>query len=73
MPASAAGEPAILMRPDTSTEDVAGFAAAAGIVTAVGARTALQEIQSALGRIDDGRFGHCVSCGDDLDLPGFLR
>jgi pyruvate, orthophosphate dikinase len=37
---SAAGEPAILMRPDTSTEDVAGFAAAAGIVTTVGARTA---------------------------------
>ncbi len=37
---SAEGEPAILMRPDTSTEDVAGFAAAAGIVTAVGARTA---------------------------------
>jgi pyruvate,orthophosphate dikinase len=37
---AAAGEPAILMRPDTSTADVAGFAAAAGIVTAVGARTA---------------------------------
>jgi pyruvate,orthophosphate dikinase len=30
----------ILMRPDTSTADVAGFAIAAGIVTAVGARTA---------------------------------
>jgi pyruvate,orthophosphate dikinase len=30
----------LLMRPDTSTADVAGFAAAAGIVTAVGARTA---------------------------------
>ena len=28
------------MRPDTSTADVAGFAVAAGIVTAVGARTA---------------------------------
>lgn len=36
---SAAGDPVILMRPDTSTADVAGFAAAAGIVTAVGART----------------------------------
>lgn len=32
--------PVILMRPDTSTSDVAGFAAAAGIVTAVGGRTA---------------------------------
>ncbi len=28
------------MRPDTSTADVAGFAIAAGIVTAIGARTA---------------------------------
>ncbi|WP_027553803.1 PEP/pyruvate-binding domain-containing protein [Bradyrhizobium sp. Cp5.3] len=36
---SAAGEPVILLRPDTSTADVAGFALAAGIVTAVGART----------------------------------
>ncbi len=32
--------PAILVRRDTSTEDVAGFAAAAGILTAVGGRTA---------------------------------
>ena len=37
---SATGDPVILMRPDTSTADVAGFAIAAGIVTAVGARTA---------------------------------
>src|ERR1019366_4899917 len=37
---AASGDPVILMRPDTSTADVAGFAAAAGIVTAVGARTA---------------------------------
>jgi pyruvate,orthophosphate dikinase len=36
---AAAGEPVILLRPDTSTADVAGFAVAAGIVTAVGART----------------------------------
>ncbi|MDA9437229.1 PEP/pyruvate-binding domain-containing protein [Bradyrhizobium sp. CCBAU 51627] len=34
-----AGEPVILLRPDTSTADVAGFAVAAGIITAVGART----------------------------------
>jgi pyruvate,orthophosphate dikinase len=34
------GDPVILLRPDTSTADVTGFAAAAGIVTAVGARTA---------------------------------
>jgi pyruvate,orthophosphate dikinase len=37
---AAGGEPAILVRRDTSTADVAGFAAAAGIVTAVGGRTA---------------------------------
>lgn len=36
---AASGEPVILMRPDTSTADVAGFAVAAGIVTSVGART----------------------------------
>lgn len=36
---AAAGEPIVLLRPDTSTADVAGFAVAAGIVTAVGART----------------------------------
>jgi len=34
------GDPVILLRPDTNTADVAGFAAAAGIVTAVGGRTA---------------------------------
>ena len=37
---AACGDPVILVRPDTSTSDVAGFAAAAGIVTAVGGRTA---------------------------------
>jgi pyruvate,orthophosphate dikinase len=37
---AATGDPVILMRPDTSTADVAGFAVAAGIVTTVGARTA---------------------------------
>lgn len=34
------GQPVILLRPDTSTADVAGFAASAGIVTAIGGRTA---------------------------------
>jgi pyruvate,orthophosphate dikinase len=38
--ATARSEPAILVRRDTSTEDVAGFAAAAGILTAIGGRTA---------------------------------
>lgn len=37
---SGGGEPVILVRPDTSTEDVAGFAVAQGILTAAGGRTA---------------------------------
>ncbi len=36
----ASGEPVILVRPDTTTADVGGFAIAAGIVTAIGGRTA---------------------------------
>lgn len=34
------GDPVILVRPDTSTSDVAGFAIAAGILTSAGGRTA---------------------------------
>jgi pyruvate, orthophosphate dikinase len=34
------GDPVILVRPDTNTADVAGFAVSTGIVTAVGGRTA---------------------------------
>jgi pyruvate,orthophosphate dikinase len=37
---AARGEPAILVRRETSTEDVAGFTIAEGILTAVGGRTA---------------------------------
>ena len=37
---AARGEPAILIRHDTSTEDVVGFAVAEGILTAIGGRTA---------------------------------
>ncbi len=37
---AASGDPIILVRNDTSTADVAGFAASVGIVTAVGGRTA---------------------------------
>jgi len=37
---AARGDAVILVRPDTSTADVAGFAASAGIVTAAGGRTA---------------------------------
>ena len=37
---AAGGDPIILVRPDTSTADVAGFAVSAGIVTAIGGRTA---------------------------------
>ena len=37
---AANGDPIILLRPDTSTADIAGFAASSGIVTARGGRTA---------------------------------
>jgi len=37
---AAGGDPIILVRPDTTTADVAGFAVSTGIVTAVGGRTA---------------------------------
>jgi len=37
---AASGDPIILVRPDTTTSDVGGFAIAAGILTAVGGRTA---------------------------------
>jgi len=37
---AALGDPVILVRPDTSTADVTGFAASAGILTAAGGRTA---------------------------------
>ncbi len=37
---AAAGTPAILVRPETVTEDIAGLAQAAGILTATGSRTA---------------------------------
>ncbi|MDI4665654.1 pyruvate, phosphate dikinase [Xanthobacter autotrophicus] len=37
---SQAGDPVILVRPDVATDDIAGLALAAGILTAVGGRTA---------------------------------
>lgn len=37
---AASGDPIILVRPDTTTADVSGFAVSAGIVTAIGGRTA---------------------------------
>lgn len=37
---AAGGDPVVLVRPDTSTADVAGFAASAAILTATGGRTA---------------------------------
>lgn len=37
---AAAGDPVILVRPDTSTADIAGFVASVGILTTAGGRTA---------------------------------
>ena len=80
------GEPVILVRRDTSTEDVVGFAVAAGILTAVGGRTAHAAVVARqLGKVclvgcadlviePDGRRakigGHALAEGDWLSLDG---
>nr|WP_041757121.1 PEP/pyruvate-binding domain-containing protein [Bradyrhizobium sp. ORS 278] len=76
---AAAGDPVILIRPDTSTADVAGFAAAVGIATAVGARTAHASLVArqmgkpcvvgcAAIRFDED--GHQACIGDTIIAPG---
>jgi len=83
---AAAGEPAILVRHDTSTEDVAGFAVAAGILTAIGGRTAHAAVVArqlgkvclvgcqALHLLADGRSaelaGQVIGEGDWISLDG---
>ena len=32
----------------------------------------LQMVESALGRIQDGSFGHCLSCGDEINEKRLL-
>jgi len=62
---AAAGTPAILVRPETVTEDIAGLAQAAGILTAAGSRTAHAAVVARqLGKV-------ClVGCRElTLDLP----
>ena len=34
-----------------------------------GAREALRDIQAALWRMDEGRYGWCVSCGNSIEVP----
>lgn len=76
---AAAGDPVILMRPDTSTADIAGFAAAAGIVTAVGARTAHASLVARqMGKpclvgcsaIQVDAVAQCARVGDNIILAG---
>jgi pyruvate,orthophosphate dikinase len=80
------GDPVILVRRETSTEDVAGFEVAGGILTAVGGRTAHAAVVARqLGKVclvgctdlviaDDGRGatigGQAVGEGDWLSLDG---
>jgi pyruvate,orthophosphate dikinase len=82
----AAGQPVILVRPDTSTEDVAGFAVSAGILTAIGGRTAHAAVVARqLGKVclvgcrtlvvDEARRAatigtHTIRAGDWLSLDG---
>jgi len=83
---AADGQPAILIRHDTSTEDIAGFGAAAGILTAIGGRTAHAAVVARqLGKVclvgcrdlaidverRTARLGdHTISEGDWLSLDG---
>ncbi|HXW26634.1 MAG TPA: PEP/pyruvate-binding domain-containing protein [Xanthobacteraceae bacterium] len=80
------GEPVILVRRQTSTEDVLGFSVAAGILTAVGGRTAHAAVVARqLGKVclvgcrelnvdATGRnaaiAGHALDVGDWLSLDG---
>jgi len=33
-----------------------------------GAREALRDVQAALWRMDDGRYGQCVACGEPVEI-----
>ena len=84
--ASHSGEPAILVRPDTSTADVVGFAASAEILTASGGRTAHAAVVARqLGKacivgcpglsidVEAGRAeiaGHAIGEGNWLSIDG---
>lgn len=63
---AAGGEPVILVRPDTSTADVGGFAVSEGIVTAVGGRTA----HAALVARQMGKPCIVGCAGLTVDVPG---
>ena len=83
---AARGEPVILVRHDTSTEDVAGFAIATGLLTAVGGRTSHAAVVARqLGKVclvgcrdlqigEDGRHaeiaGNWIEPADWISLDG---
>lgn len=82
---AAAGEPVVLARPDTSTADIDGFAAAAAIVTASGGRTSHAALVARqMGRpcvvacealrVDDAaggaRAATAIAAGDWLSVDG---
>ena len=59
------GDPVILVRPDVATDDIAGMAAAAGVLTAVGGRTAHAAVVARqLGRVC---IVGCAALSIDLD------
>jgi pyruvate,orthophosphate dikinase len=84
--AKEAQAPVILIRPDTSTADIAGFAVSAGILTAVGSRTAHAAVVARqLGKacvtgctalaVDAGArqaviAGHAIGEGDFISIDG---
>ncbi|PWV61031.1 PEP/pyruvate-binding domain-containing protein [Plasticicumulans acidivorans] len=76
---NAAGRPALLVRPDIATEDIAGIAAAAGILTAQGSRTAHAAVVARqLGKVcivgceclSIDRAAHCIRFGEQSFQAG---
>jgi len=68
---AACGDPVILVRPDISTADIAGFRAASGIVTATGGMTAHASLAAAYGKTLRGGLRRPFS--GTLGAPGWLR
>ena len=54
--------------PDTRTQEATRALREVDALVAAGARRALDDISTALARMQEGRYGHCRSCGDRIPL-----
>src|ERR1019366_6764988 len=67
---AAQGEPVVLVRPEVSTDDIAGLASAVGILTAIGGRTAHAAVVARQIAFDNHQ-SNC--CGANHSLCGCAR